>query len=124
MQHTPILRASLAFWFTLVIVYTLGDSIDSVTHLWGARPFQIPGQARNNVLLGIFAMGEGWHANHHAFPSSARHGLLPGQLDGTWLAIRLLQMVGIARKVIVPRDAQVRRLLNPDRAEAGVLGEG
>lgn len=109
-----------AFWLTLVAVYNLGDSVDSVAHLWGTQPYRGQREARNNLLLGLLTMGEGWHANHHAFPSSARHGLLPGQLDGTWLAIRLLQALGVARKVVLPRAEQVARLLTGE----GVPREG
>ncbi len=108
-----------AFWLTLVVVYNLGDCIDSVAHLWGARPYPHASQARNNWVLGLLTMGEGWHANHHAFPASARHGLLPYQPDGTWLAIRLLRGLGIAKQVVVPSPEQLERRLQPERAATG-----
>ena len=100
-----------AFWATLALIYNLGDAVDSAAHLWGAQPYAGGRGARNNLWLGLLTMGEGWHANHHAFPASARHGLLPGQFDGTYAAIRLLQALGVARKVLLPREEQVQRLL-------------
>jgi stearoyl-CoA desaturase (delta-9 desaturase) len=96
-----------ALWLTLVAVYNLGDAIDSVAHLYGARPFRAGHFARNNTFLGILALGEGWHANHHVFPSSARHGLFAGQFDAAWLMIRLLEKLKIAREIKVPTGAQI-----------------
>jgi stearoyl-CoA desaturase (delta-9 desaturase) len=94
-----------ALWLTLVAVYNLGDAIDSVAHLYGARPFRAGHFARNNTFLGILALGEGWHANHHVFPSSARHGLFAGQFDAAWLMIRLLEKLKIARNQGADRSA-------------------
>jgi len=51
--------------------------------------------------------GEGWHNNHHAHPTSARHGLAWYELDITWLQIRFLQLVGIARSVKVAKVNEV-----------------
>jgi stearoyl-CoA desaturase (delta-9 desaturase) len=47
-------------------------------------------------------MGEGWHNNHHAFPTSARHGLEWWQFDSSWIVIRTMQMLGLAWNVKVP----------------------
>ncbi len=54
-------------------------------------------QAHNVPLMAIPTMGESWHGNHHAFPSSARHGLYPGQIDLGWQFVRLLEVLGTAR---------------------------
>ena len=67
-------------------------SVNSICHVWGRQPFQnTRDQSKNNAVVGILAMGEGWHNNHHFRPASARHGLLPGQLDMTYAAICLLE---------------------------------
>lgn len=71
-------------WFAYLMIYNLGDSIDSWAHLIGNRPYKESHKAGNSFILGILILGEGWHANHHTFPSSAKHGLLPGQFDWTW----------------------------------------
>jgi fatty-acid desaturase len=92
----------VGFWLTLVALYNLGDGIDSVAHLYGDA---LPGQldsSRNSFIMGILVLGEGWHANHHQFPWSARHGLRPWEFDWTWQVIRALQAVGLAHDVHVP----------------------
>ena len=50
-------------------------SVNSICHMYGARPFDIDDESRNNWAVALVSMGEGWHHNHHAFPTSARHGL-------------------------------------------------
>jgi len=77
-------------------------SINSVCHLWGSRPYDRGDQSRNNLLFGVLGLGEGWHNNHHAFPSSARHGLKWWQLDMSYLVIRALELIGLARCVRLP----------------------
>jgi stearoyl-CoA desaturase (delta-9 desaturase) len=49
--------------------------------------------------VALLTFGEGWHNNHHAHPTSARHGLAWYEFDLTWLQIKLLQMLGIAERV-------------------------
>lgn len=105
----------IALWLTLVVIYNLGDAIDSVAHLYGARPFAATHFARNNLALGIFTLGEGWHANHHSFPSSARHGLLAGQFDAAWLLIRLFEKLKIVSDVKTPNAEQIRSKLIADK---------
>jgi stearoyl-CoA desaturase (delta-9 desaturase) len=103
-----------ALWVTLVVVFNLGDAIDSVAHLVGTMPYGGPDRARNHWVMGLLTLGDGWHANHHRFPWSARHGLERGQLDWTWGVIRALETVGLARAVRVPTRAQI----DAARAEA------
>jgi fatty-acid desaturase len=101
----------VALWITAVIIYNLGDAIDSIAHLYGERPFEAAHFARNNRLLGILTLGEGWHANHHVFPGSARHGLLPNQFDAAWEIICLLKRFGIAGEIRVPTVEQIEAKL-------------
>lgn len=77
-------------------------SINSVCHIWGWRDFRCSDESRNNPILGIATFGEGWHNNHHAFPTSARHGLKWWQLDVSWIIIRSLGFFGLATKIRVP----------------------
>jgi len=100
-----------ALWITLIVIYNLGDCIDSIAHLHGEKPYQSTSNARNNAWLGILTLGEGWHANHHAFPSSAKHGLLIGQFDGAWQIVRLLEFLKIARNLKIPDENTIRRRL-------------
>jgi stearoyl-CoA desaturase (delta-9 desaturase) len=94
---------SLLVWGVFVrtvVVWHVTWSVNSVTHLWGYRNFNTDDTSRNNLIVGFLANGEGWHNNHHADPRSARHGLRWWELDLTWLTIRLLAGLGLARRVI------------------------
>jgi stearoyl-CoA desaturase (delta-9 desaturase) len=68
----------------------------------GAKPFETNDQSRNNMLCAILSLGEGWHNNHHAFPTSARHGLRNWEFDLTYLMIRLSLMLGLSENLKIP----------------------
>lgn len=96
---------SLVVWgaaLRTVLVWHITWSINSVTHVWGYRNYQTPDTSRNSLLIALISNGEGWHNNHHADPRSARHGHLPGEFDLTWLTIRLLMILGLAKNVATP----------------------
>ena len=86
--------------------------VNSLTHCWGRRRFATRDGSRNNWFVALLSFGEGWHNNHHAYPTSARHGLAWYELDMSWLAIRFLQMVGLAKSV---RSASLQFKLQPPR---------
>ena len=86
----------------IFFVHHVTWSINSVCHLWGGQPYGNIDHSRNNILFGIFALGEGWHNNHHAFPTSARHGLRWWQIDVSYWIIRGLALVGLAHNVRLP----------------------
>lgn len=90
----------------LFLSYHLTSSINSITHLYGYRSFETRERSRNNWLLGIPTLGEAWHNNHHAFPTSAFFGMRWWEVDvGGWV-IRLLQACGLAHAVrLHPRAA-------------------
>lgn len=97
-------------WGGLVRVLLLHHvtwSINSVCHIWGTRPFRSHDESRNNAIFGVLALGEGWHNNHHAFPTSARHGLRWWQLDVSYLVIRALGLLGLASEIRVPPPARI-----------------
>jgi stearoyl-CoA desaturase (delta-9 desaturase) len=92
-------------WGGLVRVFFVHHvtwSVNSVCHFWGTRPYKTQDHSRNNAIVGVLALGEGWHNNHHAFPNSARHGLRWWQLDIAYIVIRGLELVGLATKVRLP----------------------
>lgn len=95
-------------------------SVNSVCHIWGSQPYESHDHSRNNAVVGVLALGEGWHNNHHAFPTSARHGLKWWQFDASWIAIRLMALVGLARRVKTPGLERRRRALKAtDRPDRG-----
>ena len=73
--------------------------VNSATHLWGSRRFETKDDSTNNWAVALLTFGEGWHNNHHAYPSSARHGLKWYEFDLNWLTIRLFEKLGWAREI-------------------------
>lgn len=95
-------------WGGLVRVFFVHHvtwSVNSACHIWGSRPYKTGDRSRNNLIFGILAWGEGWHNNHHAFPTSARHGLRWWQFDLSHLVIRTLEALKLAWNVRVPKTA-------------------
>lgn len=88
----------------IFVTHHITWSINSICHVYGKRHFHTTDNSRNNVICGLLALGEGWHNNHHAFPTSARHGLLWWQFDFSWLVIRLMERLGLAWDVVLPSD--------------------
>ncbi len=75
--------------------------VNSLAHLFGERPFATKDDSTNNWFVAILTFGEGWHNNHHAFPSSARHGLRWYQFDMNWLTIQIFKRFGWAKQIRV-----------------------
>jgi stearoyl-CoA desaturase (delta-9 desaturase) len=98
-----------AAWLLSIVMYNTGDLVNSTLHLWGRRDFSVRDASRNSGWLALPTLGESWHNGHHAFPSSARHGLLSGQLDLSYVFLRLLERVGLARDLKLPSAEAVER---------------
>lgn len=99
-------------WVAGIIFYNAGDAVNSVGHLWGKQDFDGAGEARNSRFVALVSLGEGWHSGHHAFPRSARHGLLKGQVDLSFILLRVLASIGLASDLYLPSSeaiAQRRR---------------
>jgi stearoyl-CoA desaturase (Delta-9 desaturase) len=77
-------------------------SINSICHIYGRRPFRSNDLSTNNAVMALVTFGEGWHNNHHAFPSSAMHGLRWWQIDFSGYVIRALESIGMAWDVRRP----------------------
>ena len=97
--------ASLLVWGVFVrtvIVWHQTWAVNSITHLWGYRNYATDEASRNNLLVGYFSNGEGWHNNHHADPRTAKFGHRWWEIDTTYLTIRLLVRLGLAHSVVMP----------------------
>jgi stearoyl-CoA desaturase (delta-9 desaturase) len=112
---------SAFIWGGLVRVF-LGHHatwlVNSICHTVGSRTYRTDDASTNNALVALLTFGEGWHNNHHAFPTSARQGLRFWQIDIGWYVIRLLEFTGLARNVHVPdalRLARAARRNEPGR---------
>jgi fatty-acid desaturase len=73
--------------------------VNSATHMWGRKRFETGEDSRNSWWVALLTFGEGWHNNHHAYPTSARHGLRWYEFDINWLGIYVLQLLGLARAI-------------------------
>ena len=105
-------------WAGLVRVLLLHHvtwSINSVCHFFGRRRFEVEDESRNVFWLAPFSMGEAWHHNHHAFPTSAFHGLRSWERvsDPTGLLIALLERLGLVWNVV---------RISPERQAAKLAG--
>ena len=76
--------------------------INSATYLYGYRNFEVEDNSRNLWWAAILTYGEGWHNNHHAHPNVAPAGRHWWEVDMTWWAIKTLQTLGLAKKVVMP----------------------
>ena len=83
----------------LVVVYHCTWFVNSATHKFGYRTYDTDDTSTNCWWVALVTYGEGWHNNHHAYQHSARHGLQWWEFDITWMHIRLLETLGLARKV-------------------------
>jgi len=75
--------------------------VNSLSHIYGKRPHETNDDSTNNWFVALLTFGEGWHNNHHAFPTSARHGLKWYQFDMNWIAIRIFEKIGWAKQIRV-----------------------
>ena len=76
--------------------------VNSATHMWGSRRFDTKDDSRNLWWVALITFGEGWHNNHHAHPVSARHGMAWYEFDVSYIQLRVLQILGIAKDVYAP----------------------
>jgi len=84
----------------ILVVHHVTYSINSICHFFGRRGYDTPDESRNVWWLSLFTFGEAWHNNHHAFPTSARHGLRRWQLDPSAWVIGAMEKVGLAWDVV------------------------
>jgi stearoyl-CoA desaturase (delta-9 desaturase) len=92
----------------IFVTHHITWSINSICHVFGRKEFEAHDESRNNWLCGLLGLGEGWHNTHHAFPTSARHGLAWWQFDLSWLIIRSMQAAGLAWSVRLPSPQAVK----------------
>jgi stearoyl-CoA desaturase (delta-9 desaturase) len=98
-------------------------SINSICHYFGRRRFATPDRSTNVAWLALATLGESWHNNHHAFPTSAFHGLRARELDLGGLFIRALELVGLAWSVVrVAPERQRAKAAAPTQHGPGAAG--
>jgi sn-1 stearoyl-lipid 9-desaturase len=93
--------------------------VNSATHSWGSRRFVTRDLSTNSWWVALLTWGEGWHNNHHAHPTSARHGLAWYEIDTNWYVISLMKMVGLAKDIRVAQlPAAEQKLKTAEAVEA------
>jgi stearoyl-CoA desaturase (delta-9 desaturase) len=80
--------STVALWHTTY-------SINSLAHRWGSRRYDTTDTSRNNWVLALLTLGEGWHNNHHWYMTSARQGFFWWEVDVTYYVLRALALVGV-----------------------------
>lgn len=101
--------ASMLVWGVIVrtvVVWHITWSVNSLTHLFGYQRYETGENSRNNWLVALLAVGEGWHNNHHHDPASATNQHRWWEFDATYCVIRALELVGLARDVTRPRHVR------------------
>jgi stearoyl-CoA desaturase (delta-9 desaturase) len=94
----------------MFVLHHVTYSINSLCHFFGRRRFETGDESRNLAWLALPSFGEAWHNNHHAFPTSAEHGLRWWEIDVSALVIRGLARLGLAWDVVrVPPERQLRK---------------
>ena len=90
--------------------------VNSASHIWGYRTHATRDQSTNLWWVAALTYGEGWHNNHHAFQTSARHGLDWWEIDPTYIAIKLMSFLGLAGDLKI---AKVRKAPDGSVIEPG-----
>ncbi|HWB12976.1 MAG TPA: acyl-CoA desaturase [Pirellulales bacterium] len=83
------------FFVSTVALYHATYSVNSLAHLWGSRRYETRDQSRNNLFVALVTLGEGWHNNHHFYPSSARQGFFWWEIDPTFYVLVALARLGL-----------------------------
>jgi stearoyl-CoA desaturase (delta-9 desaturase) len=113
--HLHTNAARLVVWgfaISTVAVYHATYTVNSLSHRWGRRRFETKDDSRNNWLLALLTLGEGWHNNHHHYPASARQGFCWWEVDLTYYGLLLLRAAGLVRDLRpVPARVLARNLV-------------
>lgn len=83
------------FVISTVLLYHGTFCVNSLAHVWGKRRYATRDHSRNNVLIALITLGEGWHNNHHHFPGAAKQGFYWWEVDFTYYGLKLLAAFGI-----------------------------
>ncbi|MBL8190129.1 MAG: fatty acid desaturase [Acidobacteria bacterium] len=102
LQTTGLQMVLYGFVLSTVTLYHTTFCVNSLTHVFGRRRFLTGDQSRNNAMVALLTMGEGWHNNHHFYPASARQGFYWWEVDMTWWTLRMLAWFGIVSHLHTP----------------------
>jgi fatty-acid desaturase len=106
------------FFVRTILVQHATWLVNSATHVWGYRSYETRDKSTNLWWVALITYGEGWHNNHHAFQTSAAHGLAWWEIDTTYIAIRALETVGLAKSVKYAKVTPKTELSEPAPIDA------
>ena len=106
------------FLVSTVLLYHGTFTVNSVAHLFGSRRFETKDNSRNNLLVALITLGEGWHNNHHYYPTSERQGFRWWELDMAHYTLRVLSWFGVVWDLRTPPGREIQA--SPTRAETTV----
>jgi stearoyl-CoA desaturase (delta-9 desaturase) len=98
----------VGFFWSTVLLYHSTFAVNSLCHLFGRRRYATPDRSRNNWMVALLTMGEGWHNNHHYYQSSANQGFFWWEIDVSYYIIKLLAVFGIVWDVRLPPPSKLR----------------
>jgi stearoyl-CoA desaturase (delta-9 desaturase) len=101
------------FFISSTVLFHATCTINSLDHLWGSRRFRTGDESRNNPLLAVITLGEGWHNNHHHYPVAARQGIYWWEIDLTYGILKMMSWLGIIRNL----NPYPPRIIDRDRME-------
>ena len=101
------------FFVSSTVLFHATCTINSLDHLWGGRRFRTGDESRNNPLLAVITLGEGWHNNHHHYPVAARQGIYWWEIDLTYYLLKMMSWLGIIRSL----NPYPPRIIDRDRME-------
>jgi len=87
--------------------------VNSAAHMFGYRNFETRDESRNTWWVALFSFGEGWHNNHHAHPTSARHGLAWYEIDLSWMLLNVMKFFGLVSNI---KEAKLPNRLTEQKA--------
>ena len=108
------------FVLSTTVLFHATASINSLAHLFGRKRYYTGDESRNSFLLALITLGEGWHNNHHAHPTSARHGLAWYEIDLNWMGISTLKALGLAWDI---KLAKIKQPVPYEENDAPVVEE-
>jgi stearoyl-CoA desaturase (delta-9 desaturase) len=112
----------VGFFASTVLLWHTTFSVNSLAHVRGRRRYATNDSSRNNPLIALVTLGEGWHNNHHHFPACARQGFRWYELDVTYLVLRAFALVRIVHDLKEPTPAALaNRRLRAGHVDVGLL---
>jgi stearoyl-CoA desaturase (delta-9 desaturase) len=109
------------FFLSTIALHHATFTVNSLAHTWGARRYETGDHSRNNLLIAVLTLGEGWHNNHHHYPGSTRQGFYWWEFDFTYYVLWLFERLGLVWDLRpVPAEVLVRNRVDlaPREAQA------